>query len=94
MTINEYQKECVKRTPKDLYRGEQALMSIMKISYGAGCLMNTYKQVLYDERPLNRDDVCYWLNCLASDIAICAEAFDCDLETVMAWNLDKSAGKE
>ena len=57
MTINEYQKECVKRMPKDLYRGEQALMSIMKISYGSGCLMNTYKQILYDERPLNREDV-------------------------------------
>lgn len=94
MTINEYQKECVNIMPKDLYRGEQALMSIMKISYDSGCLMNTYKQVLYNERPLNREDMCYWLSCLASDIAICADAFDYDLETAMACNLNKSAGKE
>lgn len=94
MTINEYQKECVNATPKDLYRGERALMSIMKISYDSGCLMNTYKQVLYNERPLNREDMCYWLSCLASDIAICADAFDYDLETAMACNLNKSDGKE
>ena len=94
MTINEYQQECLKTMPKNLYRGEQALRSIMSISYDVGCLMDTYKHVIYDGRPLNKADMYYWLGSLASEIAICADAFDCDLEKAMTWNWNKSAGKE
>lgn len=83
MTINEYQHECLKTMPKNLYRGEQALMSIMELTSDAGSLIDIYKRILYDGQPLNKDEVCLRLSHLARNLAICADAFDYDLETVL-----------
>lgn len=92
MTINEYQKECLKTMPKNLYRGEQALMSLMVMSSDAGSLLDIYSRILYDGQPLNKDEVCLRLSHLALNLAICADAFDYDLETVL--NRVLSEGKE
>lgn len=92
MTINEYQHECLKTMPKNLYRGEQALMSIMELTSDAGSLIDIYKRILYDGKPLDKDEVCLRLSHLARNLAICADAFDYDLETVL--NRALSEGKE
>ena len=89
MTINEYQHECLKTMPKNLYRGEQALMSIMELTSDAGSLLDIYKQILYDGQPLNKDEVCLRLSHLALNLAICADAFDYDLETVLNRTLSE-----
>ena len=89
MTINEYQHECLKTMPKNLYRGEQALMSIMELTSDAGSLLDIYKQILYDGQPLNKDEVCLRLGHLARNLAICADAFDYDLETVLNRTLSE-----
>ena len=92
MTINEYQHECLKTMPKNLYRGEQALMSLMCMSSDTGSLLDIYSRILYDGQPLNKDEVCLRLSHLAWNLAICADAFDYDLETVL--NRTLSEGKE
>lgn len=92
MTINEYHKECLKTMPKNLYRGEQALMSLMGMSSDAGSLLDIYKRILYDGQPLNEDEVCLRLSHLARNLAICTDAFDYDLETVLNRALNE--GKE
>ena len=92
MTINEYQHECLKTMPKNLYRGEQALMSIMELTSDAGSLIDIYKRILYDGHPLDKEEVCLRLSHLAWSLAICADAFDYDLETVL--NRALSEGKE
>lgn len=92
MTINEYQHECLETMPKNLYRGEQALMSLMGMSSDTGSLIDIYKRILYDGQPLNKDEVCLRLGHLARNLAICADAFDYDLETVL--NRALSEGKE
>lgn len=89
MTINEYQHECLKTMPKNLYRGEQALMSLMGMSSDTGSLLDIYKQILYDGQPLNKDEVCLRLGHLARNLAICADAFDYDLETVLNRTLSE-----
>ena len=83
MTINEYQQECLKTMPKNLYRGEQALMSLMGMSSDTGSLLDIYSRILYDGHPLDKDEVCLRLGRLARNLAICADAFDYDLETVL-----------
>ena len=83
MTINEYQQECLKTMPKNLYRGEQALMSLMGMSGDTGSLLDIYSRIPYDGQPLNKDEVCLRLGHLARNLAICADAFDYDLETVL-----------
>ena len=83
MTLNEYQQECLKTMPKNLYRGEQALMSLMGMASGSGSLLDIYSRILYDGQPLNKDEVCLRLSHLARNLAICADAFDYDLETVL-----------
>lgn len=92
MTINEYQHECLKTMPKNLYRGEQALMSIMELTSDAGGLIDIYKRILYDGHPLDKEEVCLQLSYLALNLAICADAFDYDLETVLNRALNE--GKE
>lgn len=99
MTINEYQHECLKTMPKNLYRGEQALMSLMGMSSDTGSLLDIYSRILYDGQPLNEDEVmpmfdevCLRLSHLARNLAICADAFDYDLETVLNRTLNE--GKE
>lgn len=89
MTINEYQKECLKTIPKNLYRGEQALMSLMGMSSDTGSLLDIYSRILYDGQPLNKDEVCLRLGHLARNLAICADAFDYDLETVLNRTLSE-----
>ena len=89
MTINEYQHECLKTMPKNLYRGEQALMSIMELTSDAGSLIDIYKRILYDGRPLDKEEVCLRLSHLALNLAICADAFDYDLETVLNRTLSE-----
>lgn len=92
MTINEYQHECLKTMPKNLYRGEQALMSLIGMSSDAGSLLDIYKRILYDGHPLDKEEVCLRLSHLARNLAICADAFDYDLETVLNRALNE--GKE
>ena len=92
MTINEYQHECLKTMPKNLYRGEQALMSIMELTSDAGSLIDIYSRILYDGQPLYKDEVCLRLSHLARNLAICADAFDYDLEAV--FNRTLSEGKD
>ena len=89
MTINEYQHECLKTMPKNLYRGEQALMSIMELTSDAGSLIDSYKRILYDGHPLDKGEVCLRLSQLALNLAICADAFDYDLETVLNRTLSE-----
>lgn len=89
MTINEYQQECLKMMPKKLYRGEQALMSLMGMASDAGSLLDIYSQILYNGQSLNKDEVCFWLSRLARNLAICADAFDYDLETVLNMTMSK-----
>ena len=89
MTINEYQHECLKTMPKNLYRGEQALMSIMELTSDAGNLIDIYKRILYDGHPLDKEEVCLQLSHLAWNLAICADAFDYDLETVLNRTLSE-----
>ena len=89
MTLNEYQQECLKTMPKNLYRGEQALMSLMGMASNSGSLLDIYSQILYNGQPLNKDEVCFWLNRLARNLAICADAFDYDLETVLNMTISK-----
>ena len=89
MTINEYQHECLKTMPKNLYRGEQALMSIMELTSDAGSLIDIYKRILYDGHPLDKKEVCLRLSHLAWNLAICADAFDYDLETVLNRTLSE-----
>ena len=69
MTLNEYQQEYLKTMPKNLYRGEQAL--------------DIYSLILYDGQPLDKEEVCLRLSHLARNLAICADAFDYDLEAVL-----------
>ena len=83
MTINEYQHECLKTMPKNLYRGEQALMSLMCMSSDTGSLLDIYSRILYDGQPLDKEEVCLQLSHLARNLAICADAFDYDLDTVL-----------
>lgn len=92
MTINEYQKECLKTMPKELYRGEQALMSLMGMASDTGSLLDIYSRILYGGLPLNKDEVCLRLSNLARNLAICADAFEYDLETV--FNRTVNEGKE
>lgn len=89
MTINEYQKECLKTMPKNLYRGEQALMSIMGMASDTGSLLDIYSRILYDGHSLDKDEVCLRLGHLARNLAICADAFDYDLETVLNRTLSE-----
>lgn len=89
MTINEYQHECLKTMPKNLYRGEQALMSLMGMSSDTGSLLDIYKRILYDGHPLDKEEVCLRLSHLAWNLAICADAFDYDLETVLNRTLSE-----
>ena len=89
MTPNEYQQECLKTMPKNLYRGEQALMSLMGMASGSGSLLDIYSRILYDGQPLEKDEVCLRLSHLARNLAICADAFDYDLETVFNRTLSE-----
>ena len=89
MTINEYQHECLKTMPKNLYRGEQALMSLMGMSSDTGSLLDIYSRILYDGHPLDKDEVCLQLSHLARNLAICADAFDYDLEAVFNRTLSE-----
>ena len=82
MTLNEYQQECLKTMPKNLYRGEQALMSLMGMASGSGSLLDIYSRILYDGQPLDKEEVCLQLSHLARNLAICADTFDYDLESV------------
>ena len=84
MTLNEYQQECLKTMPKNLYRGEQALMSLMGMASGSGSLLDIYSRILYDGKPLDKEEVCLQLSHLARNLAICADAFDYDLEIVLS----------
>lgn len=92
MIINEYQHECLKTMPKNLYRGEQALMSLMGMASDSGSLLDIYSRILYDGHPLDKEEVCLRLSYLARNLAICADAFDYDLETVLNRALNE--GKE
>ena len=89
MTLNEYQQECLKTMPKNLYRGEQALMSLMGMASGSGSLLAIYSRILYDGQPLDKEEVCLQLSHLARNLAICADAFDYDLETVLNRTLSE-----
>ena len=89
MTPNEYQQECLKTMPKNLYRGEQALMSLMGMASDSGSLLDIYSRILYDGQPLYKDEVCLRLSHLARNLAICADAFDYDLETVFNRTLSE-----
>lgn len=75
--------------PKNLYRGEQALMSLMGMASDSGGLLDIYSRILYDGQPLNKDEMCFWLSHLARNLAICADAFDYDLETVLNMAMSK-----
>lgn len=92
MIINEYQHECLKTMPKNLYRGEQALMSLMGMASDSGSLLDIYSRILYDGHPLDKEEVCLRLSYLARNLAICADAFDYDLDTVLNRALNE--GKE
>ena len=89
MTLNEYQQECLKIMSKKLYRGEQALMSLMGMASDAGSLLDIYSQILYNGQPLDKEEVCLQLSHLARNLAICADAFEYDLETVLNMTMSK-----
>lgn len=89
MTLNEYQQECLKTMPKNLYRGEQALMSLMGMASDSGSLLDIYSRILYDGQPLDKEEVCLQLSHLARTLAICADAFDYDLEAVFNRTLSE-----
>ena len=57
MTLNEYQQECLKTMPKNLYRGEQALMSLMGMASGSGRLLDNYRRILYGGQPSEKKAV-------------------------------------
>lgn len=89
MTLNEYQQEYLKTMPKNLYRGEQALMSLMGMASDSGSLLDIYSRILYDGQSLDKEEVCLQLSYLARNLAICADAFDYDLETVFNRTLSE-----
>ena len=89
MTLNEYQQECLKTMPKNLYRGEQALMSLMGMASDSGSLLDIYSRILYDGQPLDKEEVCSQLSHLTRNLAICADAFDYDLEAVFNRTLSE-----
>lgn len=89
MTINEYQQACLKTIPKKLYRGEQTLMSLMGLNSKAGECIDIYSKVLYHGEPLDKEAMCKKLGDVACYLAVCADAFDYDLESVFKMNVEK-----
>ena len=89
MTINEYQKECLRSAPKLLTRGEETLMGLMGLNGEAGECIDLYKKTLFHGHPLDVEHFAKELGDVAWYLAICAHAIDYDLETIFKMNIDK-----
>lgn len=89
MTVNEYQKECLRTEPKFLTRGDETLMGLMGLNGEAGECIDLYKKVLYHGHPLDREHLAKELGDVAWYLAVTAHAIDYDLETILQMNIDK-----
>lgn len=83
MTLNEFQKECLKLEPKFLTRGDEALLGLMGLNHSAGEAIGIYKKSLYEGSELDEKALLDALSMAVCYISVIAHSQDVDMTTVM-----------
>lgn len=88
MTINEYQKECVKTLPKFLTRGDETLLALLALNGAAGECADYYKEVLYMNREMTPEEFGKKLAAVIRCVAICADGMDLKLADILKKDME------
>lgn len=83
MTLNEFQKECLKIQPKYLTRGDEALLGLIGLNHSAGEAIGEYKKALYGSSELDEKALLDALSMSVVYIATIAHARDVEMISVM-----------
>ena len=89
MTINEYQKLAMTTLNKDLTERDILINGVMGLCGESGEVIDHVKKHLAQGHPLDREKMIRELGDVAWYLAETAYALDCDLETVLAGNIQK-----
>ena len=89
MTANDYQKECLRTVPKNMYKGDELLMALMGLNGEAGECIDLHKKVLYHGHPFDEKRLALELSDTLWYISVAAHAIGYDLETIMKMNVEK-----
>ena len=89
MTLKQYQSLCASKLPKYLYRGDEALMSLMSLNGVAGECIELYKKTLYEGAELPQETFLDNLSEAIFAITIAAHAFDTDLESLFKRSVER-----
>ena len=89
MTINEYQQLALRTLNPDLANRDVLINGVMGLCGEAGEAIDLVKKHLAQGHALDREALIDELGDVAWYLAETAHALDCDLETVLARNIEK-----
>ena len=91
MTINEYQKECLRTEPPDakISNATRLENGLMGLNGEAGEAIDILKKYLFQGHELDREHLAKELGDVAWYLAVSADALGYDLETIFQMNVDK-----
>ena len=89
MTINEYQKKCVSKLPRYLYRGDEALMALLALNGTTGDCVKLYKKTLYEGAELPKEALLDNLSEIIFCTAIFAHSMDVNLDAVFKRSVER-----
>lgn len=90
MTINDYQKVCLRTMPKYMTRGDETLLGLMGLNGEAGECIDLYKKTLFHGRALDEKHLAHELGDIAWYLAVSAHAIGYSLEDIFAMNIEKT----
>lgn len=93
MTINEYQRAALRTANPELSQLEKLENGLMGLNGEAGEAIDILKKHLFHGRDLDEDHLLMELGDVAWYLALCADALDCDLETILQMNINKLSGR-
>lgn len=91
MTINEYQKECLRTEPDDARIGRESRLvnGLMGLNGEAGEAIDLVKKYLFQGHKLDHEHLAKELGDVAWYIAVTADALGYTLEEIFQMNVDK-----
>lgn len=89
MTINDYQKACLRTVPKNMYKADELLMALMGLNGEAGECIDLHKKVLYHGHPFDEKRLAGELGDVAWYVAVAAHAIGYSLEDIFKINIEK-----
>lgn len=95
MTINEYQRKCLRTEPDELKnkRESRLINGLMGLNGEAGEAIDIMKKYMFQGHKLDHEHLAKELGDVAWYLAVTADALGYDLETVFQLNVDKLSAR-